>query len=524
MTTTINQLDPNPSLSLTDNMVTQKPSDGEVNYNNQIQDLLNFIGPNLISNPSNNLYWAPDQFSANGTVANGSAVVTDIGSTSRMYVGMTVQNSVFPLSSAIILSIDSSTQITVDGNSNYSGSITLTCLTDREGSDTTGTGQLTKPFKTYEKARQRAIDLGAGQGNSFNLIFVGGTNISLGSWTISPYVNISFNNAYVSFDEIVVDDLWETGGGDGICIIYDMTPISNISMDFSDQPSFYKTIIFNNVGINNPSFDWEFIGTGKEIFFWPDLINTQFGYNYLNSLSFENFSGIINPLIGTESGITNQNSTVNGTQFYINGDSFGPITIRSIDGAGNLLRTAGNIADGDITIDGSNCFWQPGSGSYKKPTLLNGGSVAWDSIQQAIWPIVTANYTGPITPGPGGTAVISGSGDLDNYSAFTNNVGYTIVVGQNGFYEASYKANTSTTVNGNYSMNLFLDNSGTPIDDSSTEEQQDFITIGGTLVKTLTGFVTFQAAAGDVISLKAKNNGDMDVAINEATWSLKRVY
>lgn len=528
MTTTINQLDPNPSLSLTDNMVTQKPSGGEVNYNNPIQDLLNLIGSQIIANPSNNLYWAPDQFYANGTVTNGSAVVADIGSTSRMYVGMTVQNPVFPLSSAIILSIDSDTQITVDGNSNYSGLVTLTCLTEREGSDTTGTGQITAPFATYEFARMRAISLGASQGNSFNIIYVGGTSVSLGSFTISPWINADFNNSYVIFDEIVVDPLWETGGEDGVCIISNMTPSSNISMDFSAQTSFRKAIIFNNVGITNNSFDWVFLGTGKELFYWTNLINTLDDYNYLKSLSFESFSVVIDAsigIIGTDSGITSQNSSIpNGTEFDLNANSFGPIIIRSIGGAANLLRTAGNFIDGSLTVDGANCFWEPGIGSNRQATLLNGGIIAWDVVQQSIWPLVSANYTGPITPGPGGTAVLSGTSTLDNLNSFTNNVGYTIVVGQNGFYEASYKAKTSTTVNGNYSMDLFLDNSGTPIDNSSAEEQQDFITIGGTLIKTHSGQVGFSVSAGDVISLRAKNNGDMDVDIVEATWSLHRIY
>lgn len=499
--------------------------DDNVNIRFPVSDLSSLFS----SNPSNNLYWAPDTFTQNGTAIDGSAVITGLGSTSRMYAGMSLENGVFPPSLTIV-SVDSGTQITVSGISSYSGSVTLTFSTEREGSDATGNGQITAPFATYEVARQRAIALGAGPGKPFNLIFLGGESIDLGSFQISPWVNASFNNAYVSFDEIIVDSLWEDGGGDGVCVISNMSPESNIEMDFSAQPSFRKSIIFNNVGITNNAFDWGFIGTGKELFYWTNLINTLDDYNYLKSLSFQNFSVVIDSsigIIGTDSGITSQNSSLsNGTEFDLNSNSFGPLTIRSIGGAANLLRTAGNYIDGAITIDGANCFWEPGIGSYKKPTLLNGGLVAWDIMQEGLWPQFSAAITGPFGPGPGGTAVISGASTLDTYSGFTTNVGWTIPVGQSGQYEVKYMAKTSATINGNYSIDLFLysDNTSGPIDNTSVEEQQDFITIGGTLIKTLSGFALFQLSAGDTISLRAKNNGDMDVDITEATWSLRRVY
>jgi hypothetical protein len=66
------------------------------------------------------------QFTGNGTLTNGSGVISSISSTTGMYVGQPVGGTSVG-TGAVIVTVDSSTQITVSVNSTASATVSITC-------------------------------------------------------------------------------------------------------------------------------------------------------------------------------------------------------------------------------------------------------------------------------------------------------------------------------------------------------------------------------------------------------------
>jgi len=491
---------------------------------NNSSDNLNirFSISDIISNPSNTLYWAPDSFTQNGLSTNGSPIITGLGSTSRMYVGMAVTAGVFP--DTVIVSIDSATQITVGQNASHTGSATLNFTTNREGSDTDGTGQITKPFSTYEKARQRAVDLGAGQGNPWNLVYLG-SDVDLGAFVLSPYVNIDFNGAIFSFDSVACDSTWEISASK--IVIQNGQIISTLNLDTTGfDSSQQKQFLFRNVWWNNGAIDIILNGNGSEFFCVTTDTSTDAYALYVNTLEATNFNVQFDSWISTNGLIkfTVNSSCAIGLLQYFTKDIFSSVQLISGVGAtvGNTLQTRGCYIGGSITLNGATAVWQPDAISYKQAIISNGATIDYSVMQGNLWPILGAQLTSTITPGPSGSAVISGTAVLDNYNGFTTNSGYAIPTGQDGPYEIDYSAVTAVSSAGNYNVNLFVTINGTTY---ARSVANDTATVSTTLGKTIARSITIpELVGGDFIRLVLQNAGDMDVDVTQASLNIRRVF
>jgi hypothetical protein len=547
-----------------------------------------FAVGNIIANPTNNLYFGPGSFTQNGTATLGSPVVT-VGLTSRMYVGMAIDNGLFAPGTTIV-SIDSAYEITLSSNASATSPVTITFTTNREGRNVYDAGQITAPFLTYEYARQRAIELGASQGNAFNLIYVGNT-VALGAFKISPFVNIDFNGAFFLMDSVELEGAWDDSSS--AIFMQNGTILSTWDLDSSAFGTLEKQILWRNIWSQNPEIEFKLKGNGSEFFCMSNDASTNAFACTFKKIDVENFNFNSDSWIATVEG-TNCTATIESNndllQYFmldiysaINikseattysgsatigsstitdlastadikvgmivkpSDAFGEEIVRviailseteisvseeAIDSIStdfnfsfkNTLQTRACTIGGAVTIDGENASWIPDAISNKEATLLSNATIDFSSIQQALWPRLAANSDSLGSPSPGGTAVLSGELNLDNYGTFTNNSNYTIPAGQGGTYSFIYLANTQCNQIGTFDGKLSLNVIGSGIVSKSTVSHR-FLTASTDVVQVpFSGCFADSFNAGDQIQLSLKNDGDIDITVNTSSWFIQRIY
>lgn len=115
-------------------------------------------------------------FSQNGSVNNGSPIVTLLTDTSDMYVGEAVEGVGIP-SGSTILSIDSGTQITLNNNASTTGTVSLTFFPY-------GNGDGSSTFNVPDQRGRMYLGQGQGTGLTFRM-----TGLQGGAQTVIQTVN-----------------------------------------------------------------------------------------------------------------------------------------------------------------------------------------------------------------------------------------------------------------------------------------------------------------------------------------------
>lgn len=442
-----------------------------------------------------------------------------------------------------------------------------------KGSDISGNGSEEFPFASYVKAAAEASAV-ATSGNPATVFAMGEETVT-GAMSLYPFVNISgysSNTSRIACSGVISLDSTFDSLANAICVISDVSMSAVSGMNFIFTVSQNQRLAFvNSVISNTPTVNVEGSGgaNNEVVIFFNGIIitsDTPATYSLKNVVgAFENW---------TTSGISMDNDTNINQSILITVNNstpgvLGAITLLgSSPFQGSILFSANSFLD-SLTMNGDSVVTLWDATSYISAITFAGGASFANIINLTLSDgsstssLTPLNYTRPPATIFPLNCVTNDLLGIDNallpvsvnspdvyadLATFTvnlntstnsqllflhevydptnsyNSTTCTFTAPRNGRYEFMYDLNINGTggaLNNNYWIDSAFFKNGSFLDSSYCSNRFSDTATGVIRYVNNSGFVVVSLVANDTMNVRAVNNGNINLVIENATFSVK---